>query len=269
MSSIFSRLGKKLSDGLVGVSSGSTPVGALDTPRAFQGILVLGIIALGVGGWIIFHSITTLTAPVKVNTKIATTNTDAVAELNKLKTKDTDGDTLSDYDELYNLHTSPYLKDSDGDGVPDNVELSKGADPNCPSGKVCEGFRLLTSVTDAKGALTPAFLRRALASAGVPQATLDKTDDASLLSIYNQVLKSQPATNTNSSTNTNRATNTNIPSIANTNSADAAALQEIQSLDPAEIRQLLLQNGVDQATLNQVDDATLSQIFAQAIASNK
>ncbi len=45
---------------------------------------------------------------------------------------DTDGDTLSDGDEI-NVHkTSPLLRDTDGDGVPDNVEVQTGSNPNDP-----------------------------------------------------------------------------------------------------------------------------------------
>ena len=54
-----------------------------------------------------------------------------------LKTKDTDRDGLSDYAETYLYHTSPYLPDSDSDGIPDAVEIAQGTDPNCPEGKSC------------------------------------------------------------------------------------------------------------------------------------
>ena len=53
------------------------------------------------------------------------------------KKTDTDGDGLSDYDESYTYKTSPYLKDSDSDGDPDNIEIAKRTDPNCPKGKTC------------------------------------------------------------------------------------------------------------------------------------
>ncbi len=53
------------------------------------------------------------------------------------KKKDTDGDGLSDWEEK-NIHqTSPYLKDTDGDGISDKEEIDKGTDPNCPEGKEC------------------------------------------------------------------------------------------------------------------------------------
>ncbi len=37
---------------------------------------------------------------------------------------DTDGDTLSDYDEIYTYYTNPNAADTDGDGIDDNVEVS-------------------------------------------------------------------------------------------------------------------------------------------------
>lgn len=259
-SSFFSRLGKRTTDGIVGVTSGQTPINALDSPRAYQTIFVVGLIAIGVSGWLVYRSVTSATALPPVNT--ANSNSSALAVLEKLRTKDTDGDGISDYDELYSTHTSPYLKDSDGDGVSDKDEITKGTDPNCPTGKVCEGFRLLTSTTDASGQPTPEFLRRSLAAAGVPQATLDQTNDANLLQIYKQVTQSQAAANTNGPNNASAGTNGS--SLTNT-LVNGTAQKSIDQLTPAEIRQLLIENGVDQASLSTIDDATLQQIFTKAI----
>ena len=49
-----------------------------------------------------------------------------------LYNKDTDGDTLTDFEEIYIWHTNPYNADSDGDGYHDNVEIPAGFDPNGP-----------------------------------------------------------------------------------------------------------------------------------------
>lgn len=65
-------------------------------------------------------------------------NSQEQKDIEALKKKDTDGDGLSDYDELYVYKTSPYLKDSDSDGVDDKTEVFGGTDPNCPTGKVCD-----------------------------------------------------------------------------------------------------------------------------------
>lgn len=64
-------------------------------------------------------------------------------ELEASKTKDTDGDGLVDYDELYVYKTSPYIVDSDSDGYSDQQEVFSGNNPNCPIGKTC-GFSVST-----------------------------------------------------------------------------------------------------------------------------
>ena len=42
---------------------------------------------------------------------------------------DTDGDGVTDYDELYVYGTNPYLADTDGDGMPDGWEIAHGLNP--------------------------------------------------------------------------------------------------------------------------------------------
>jgi len=79
-------------------------------------------------------------------------------ELEASKTKDTDGDGLVDYDELYVYKTSPYIVDSDSDGYSDSQEVYSWNNPNCPIGKTC-GF-LVSSVEEdvADANITDAFL---------------------------------------------------------------------------------------------------------------
>ena len=45
--------------------------------------------------------------------------------------KDTDGDGISDYDEVNIFGTSMYLKDSDGDGITDDQEIKKIGRASC------------------------------------------------------------------------------------------------------------------------------------------
>lgn len=76
------------------------------------------------------------------------------AEIEAQKTRDTDKDGLSDYDELNVFKTSPYLSDSDSDGFDDKTETYSGHDPNCPEGKSCG--RGVISSADAVGSSTAA-----------------------------------------------------------------------------------------------------------------
>lgn len=261
LSSFLRQLGHRTADQVVGLTSGTTPVPVLDNPRRAWGLVVsVAVVAVGVTGWLTYHTIVTAT---KVPTPKANTNAAAIAQLEKLKNVDTDNDTVSDYDELFRYHSSPYLKSSAGDGISDGDKVKNGLDPNCPVGQQCQAFHLVTSPTDASGQLTPEFLRQALQAAGVPKTTLDQTDDATLLRIYKQVVLQQPVTtNTNAGTNTsttNTASNTN----ASTSSTDT--LGQFQDLSADEIRTYLVQSGISQAELDKVDDATLKQIFQEAI----
>ncbi len=47
------------------------------------------------------------------------------------KRTDTDGDTISDWDETNLTKTNPNLRDSCGDGVPDNVRVASGGTGDC------------------------------------------------------------------------------------------------------------------------------------------
>lgn len=49
----------------------------------------------------------------------------------RLKSIDTDHDSLMDWDELNIYGTSPYLTDTDSDGIEDGVELDRGMNPLC------------------------------------------------------------------------------------------------------------------------------------------
>lgn len=64
--------------------------------------------------------------------------------ITELKEKDTDHDGLTDYQELYQYHTSIFLEDSDSDGYTDYEEVLSGNEPLCPKGEDCS---LLTLVT--------------------------------------------------------------------------------------------------------------------------
>ena len=61
-----------------------------------------------------------------------------VDEKTRLQQIDTDRDGLNDFEELNFYQTSPYIPDTDSDGVTDKNELDEGTDPICPEGELCD-----------------------------------------------------------------------------------------------------------------------------------
>ena len=112
---------------------------------AEQKVGFLLLMILGVGGLVLgFRSMhTSLYRPLEEQMlsyagKDFLTSSEAEEKQKEEQKKiDTDGDTLSDYDELYVFKTSPYLSDTDGDGYTDDVEVFSNNDPNCPMGTDC------------------------------------------------------------------------------------------------------------------------------------
>lgn len=226
--------------------------------RSLWFVSVLGLSALILGG-IQFQR--TLKDPFSlIRTQTNSTQKPEEVALLQLQAKDTDGDGLSDYDELYTYNTSPYIADSDSDGVGDKDEVNRGTDPNCPEGKTCgaliatnavanDNAATNTSTTNTAVAETNATatqLRQALIASGVSKTELDAVDDATLLSSYQSVLAEEAANTNTSATNTAPAT-------------------QLQTLTAPEIRQLLIANGVDANTLAGYDDATLVAVYEQAL----
>ena len=139
----------------------------------------------------------------------------------ELMTIDTDGDGLSDYQEMYVYGTSIYLADTDSDGYSDKDEVDNGYDPNCPKGSDCRGTTInavSTSTTptvinsdnkqnpqgvtennlngltseqkDELKKLTPQQLRELLLSSGqIKQEDLDKISDEDLTATFEEMLK--------------------------------------------------------------------------------
>jgi hypothetical protein len=140
------------------------------------------------------------------------------ATIQYLQNKDSDNDGLSDYDELYVYYTSPFLEDTDGDGINDAQEIKNGTDPNCPEGQMCNQSMVFSSSTVSGEIITPDMiqidtstpsasdsnmqnlltgqsdpqvLRQMLLDSGMDKATLDKISDADLLKSYQDTLNQQ------------------------------------------------------------------------------
>lgn len=236
----------------------------------------VGVFALVLGVWEIRNLIRLPLVPeTQLNENVSATNTLANAspdspEVQTLRQKDTDGDGLSDYDELYIYHTSPYLKDTDSDGDNDGTEVKAGKDPldKMPGrqGSGLASTQTNTSSTTSGGVASPSAsdIRAFLKQQGASDTLLNKYDDATLLKLYGEV-----STSTNTATQVTPSSNTNSLST-NTNSSTApqiteAQRQAISKLSGAQLRQLLINSGVDAQTLSQFDDATILAIVKQSL----
>lgn len=135
-----------------------------------------------------------------------------------LRTKDTDGDGLWDWDELNVYSTSPYLEDSDSDGFSDKQEIDSGNNPACAAGQECSddlqientGFddlsadlegldleeieKMLSGAESDSSASTPDSslsgdeLRQILKDSGVGDEILDMFTDEELTDLYSASL---------------------------------------------------------------------------------
>lgn len=246
-------LGERSIDQAVGFTSGTVPLKPLDTPRTtFIVVVSLVVVALSFSGWFLWYSINRATNPkliVRQDKNAQAAATAQLAELEKLRDKDTDTDGITDYQELYATGTSPYLRDTDGDGINDLDEINQKTDPNCPQGKSCNpGLNPVGTTTNTASANSSAdtstseVLRQALIASGAPEYQVDQTSDTTLTNSLQQATGQ-----------TNTTTDTTITS------------SDLQNLTGTEIRALLKQNGVDETTLSSVDDNTLRAVFGQAL----
>lgn len=221
-------------------NKGSGPTGddvAGQRKRLFTVVAVVGVVAVLLG---VFGLYDAISSPFPV---IATPNTNATSDSTlALRQSDTDGDGLSDYDEIFTYQTSVFVKDSDSDGLTDSQEIDKGADPNCPTDQNCAVVVTNANTNSSPADTTKAItLRDSLRKAGVPSTVLDSTDDQTLLKTYSDVLGGT--------------------------SADGTVTQsDLLNLSAPQVRSLLKSTGLSEETLNAVDDATLLQIYRDAIA---
>jgi hypothetical protein len=178
---------------------------------ALAGLTIFGVFVIGL--WVFTLNQQIKSPLVRASSSNAKQTTTEVNDVAKQKTQDTDGDGLSDYDELNVYSTSPYIEDSDSDGISDGVEVKNGTNPNCPQGTDCNiktsvatstetaavtsGASTATSSTNTlnnlllTGQIDAANLRKILLDSGATsKADLDKITDAELLQAYKAQLAS-------------------------------------------------------------------------------
>jgi hypothetical protein len=142
---------------------------------------------------------------------------------------DTDKDGLSDYEEENIYGTSPYLEDTDGDGMEDGEEIESGYNPNCPTGSNC-------------GASTP------MVNESVQTQQTNTTQDD-----LGKLIESMGALGGSES-----VAQQNEQELTNAFSGQANA---------DELRNLLREYGMEEEVINQISDEDLINSYQQVLSS--
>ncbi|MFH1291752.1 MAG: thrombospondin type 3 repeat-containing protein [bacterium] len=173
-------------------------------------LLVFAILALSLG---VLQIRNTMYKPFALSNQIPPLSDSIINDINVLRYRDTDQDGLNDFEELYVYETSPYLEDSDSDGIDDKQEVSKGTNPLCAQGMDCAGSVAINQDGQASDSVSSSLpkwitppnqeqpadlanllkdtkqLREMLTTAGVDQKILDQVSDEQLQAIIDDALK--------------------------------------------------------------------------------
>lgn len=173
------------------------------------------------------------------------------AQDEQLKLQDSDQDGLDDYQEMKVYGTSPFISDTDSDGITDAAEVRAGTDPVCPTGKTCRGSSQALADTSTNNnpflssefALVledPAQIRQLLIQGGADPLVINQLDDQTLQVLGQEALK-----------------------------AATEPTQEkfdlLSDVTPDQIRALLKRSGMADAQLAEFTDAQLLEIYTQAL----
>ena len=174
------------------------------------GVILLSIFAVFAIGLGILQIRNTMYAPFALSNKIPPLVKNDINSSEALMYRDTDKDGLNDFDELYVYTTSPYLADTDSDGIADKEEVDKGLNPLCPEGQNCvevgvseDTLPNTTPYPSASSTLGPApataqdleqiltnpiATRKMLLDAGFDKKILDATSDTDLMRMVEEIL---------------------------------------------------------------------------------
>lgn len=175
-------------------------------------LLAFAFLAIGLG---ILQIRNNMYSHFALNNKIPNTLKEQVNTVDALRFRDTDRDGLNDFDELYVYATSPYIPDSDSDGILDGEEIKRGTNPMCAPGQDCSLTPEASAVASAnsstldsalalpaeqpaldlgKAIQDPAQVRQMLISAGVSKDVVNKVSDAELMQMIKEIMSPSSTT---------------------------------------------------------------------------
>ncbi|MFA5021370.1 MAG: hypothetical protein WC517_04950 [Patescibacteria group bacterium] len=254
-------------------------------------ILLIGLFAVVIGGVSMWLNLANPFADIirKGQEQAAALAVKQQAELAILQSKDTDKDGLSDYDETNKYDSSPYLKDSDGDGVDDKAEVDRGTDPNCPEGQNCFSSgdqsassdsvpSMQTAVGNPTVTITADYIRQIMKQNGATDEQLSLLTDDELMAEYKSYLEANPqvaaslaAQGVNVNFGASAAGDTALaqPDAGNLDleALNINSVDDLHNLTGAQIRQLMINSGASAELLAQVDDAELKTMFLSQLDS--
>ncbi len=178
-------------------------------------LLAFGILSIGLG---VLQIRNNMYSHFALNNSVPATIKDQVDTVDALRFRDTDKDGLSDFDELYVYGSSPYLADSDSDGILDGQEIKNGTNPLCAEGQNC-GMSPETVAIDAlntsslavdpslyasAGSLPfdlenavkdPVQVRKMLIDAHISPDIVNKISDVDLMKMITEIMSTSTVTN--------------------------------------------------------------------------
>jgi len=172
-----------------------------------------------------------------------------------LSEQDIDGDGLSDFDEQFVYQTSVYLDDTDSDTFSDKEEIDAQSNPldqnSTPYHLITEKDVLEeeVSISPSDEEISVEEIKNLLINqAGLTREIVDNLDDKTLLKLYNE---------------TKEETGINLKELQAPNDQQ----RQFSDLDISQLRQLLIEEGVDPNMLDTIDDKSLESMFLQSLSN--